>query len=88
MLEAMDKTDLAEGNEKYLMSHKEDDNRESFPKAWGQESRTKLMDQLEEKALQFGAQLARMIKSPEMVFRLVNQHSQLNYSSKINVSRH
>lgn len=55
-LQRMDKMDDVDGPENYLMSHSLDDNREDFPSAWP-ESRTKLMDRLEKKALEYGIKL-------------------------------
>lgn len=53
-LQAMDKTDSFEGHGKYLQSHALDDDRESIPKLWGNQSRAQLMDSLERKVLQYG----------------------------------
>lgn len=55
-LQAMDKTDEAGGDGGYLMSHKEDDNRKSLPKLFG-ESRAQLMDGLERKVLEYGTKI-------------------------------
>lgn len=52
-LQGMDKTDENDGHGNYLMSHSLDDDREDIPSAWP-ESRTKLMDKLEKKALDYG----------------------------------
>jgi len=54
LLQGMDKTDESSGKSEYLMSRTEDVNRaDDIPTAWP-ESRTQLMQKLEEKALQYG----------------------------------
>ena len=52
-LQAMDKTDDFEGHGKYLQSHALDDDRESIPKLWENQSRAQLMDSLEQKVLKY-----------------------------------
>lgn len=52
-LTGMDKTDEANGNGEYLMSHALDDDRESIPRAWP-ESRKQLLVKMEKKALEYG----------------------------------
>ena len=47
-LEAMDRTDLHEGNKQFLMSHKLDEDRDCAPLGWP-ESRKQLMEKLEKK---------------------------------------
>ena len=53
LLQGMDKTDEAEGNMKYLMSHTRDAGRPHIPSLWT-ESRTQLMERMEKKALEYG----------------------------------
>ena len=55
-LEAMDRTDAAEGNGQFLMSHKLDDDRDHLPIGWP-ESRKQLMKKLEKKAVEYGENL-------------------------------
>ena len=52
-LKAMDQTDAAEGNGRFLMSHKLDEDRVDIPLGWS-ESRKQLMEKLEKKALEYG----------------------------------
>ena len=55
-LQAMDRTDAHDGNGRYLMSHKLDEDREQTPRFWP-ESRKQLMEKLEKKALEYGKNL-------------------------------
>lgn len=53
-LEAMDRQDNADDNDKrYLMSRELDLDREDFPAAWG-ETRAQLMERLEKKVVEYG----------------------------------
>lgn len=54
MLLAMDQTDLADGNGKYLMSRPLDVERERIPEAWDGVSRVKLLQRMEKVALEYG----------------------------------
>lgn len=54
MLLAMDRTDLADNNGQYLMSRPLDIEREQIPEAWDGQSRVKLLEELEKKALEYG----------------------------------
>ncbi|KAM0804429.1 hypothetical protein BDR22DRAFT_885685 [Usnea florida] len=64
LLQGMDKTDEAEGNTKYLMSHTRDAGRPHIPSLWT-ESRTQLMERMEKKALEYAELLlkARQLKA-------------------------
>ena len=54
MLLAMDQTDLADGNGKYLMSRPLDVERERIPEAWDGVSRVELLQRMEKVALEYG----------------------------------
>ena len=54
MLLAMDQTDLADGNGKYLMSMPLDVERERIPEAWDGVSRVELLQRMEKVALEYG----------------------------------
>ena len=54
LLLAMDQTDLADGNGKYLMSKPLDVGREQLPEAWDGVSRVALLERMEKLALEYG----------------------------------
>lgn len=84
-LQAMDKTDEAESdNANYLMSHEQDDCRESNPKLW-EKSRAKVMDDLERKVLIYGTEFSLIINSA-CCFEL--KLYQRSFFSKINNLKH
>lgn len=67
MLLAMDRTDLADNNGQYLMSRPFDIEREQIPEAWDGQSRVKLLEELEKKALEYADLLlkAQQLKALE-----------------------
>ena len=65
LLLGMDKTDLGAGNGRYLKSRTKDINRGSLPSAFQERSRGDVMQELEEKLLEYSEYSQSNVKPPQ-----------------------